>query len=117
MKKTLAAAALGLVLTLAGCQSATDSTPELRADGTWSAGSTLTLTLKQSGHDVTGTGSLFGVSAGVSGTSTGGKLALTLRSAGYSEVHLSGTFVSTSTLNAELNDSGFDHYPVTLYRK
>ena len=113
------AAAFVLALALAGCESATD-TPAYSAAGTWtgqSGGMLVELRLTQSGSDVNGTGALAGVAAGVTGTLSSGSLALTLRSQGFSEVHLTGTFASSTRIDATLNDSGFDHYPVTLRKQ
>jgi hypothetical protein len=100
------------------------------ANGTWFAsnGSVLALTLKlsQDDNNVSGSGIIqsfnsFGdsltASGGVSGTNNYPVVALTFYVTGYQPIAITGEFMSASTMNVKLNQSGFNNAPLVFNKE
>jgi hypothetical protein len=85
---------------------------------------TLDMRLSDNGGSVSGQGSLAGsiISGGyipitLSGTSTGTTCSLTENAPPYTHMTITGVLVNDTTVQADLNGSGFGNYTVTLYRQ
>jgi hypothetical protein len=107
-------------LAIAGCGSST--APKPTVNGTWvgsSSGLTMSVTLSQSGSQVTGTGQLSG-GATIPVTITGGfdvpNLTIQLSSSGFEPTDYTGT-LSKGTITGTLNGSGFDNLSMTLTKQ
>lgn len=116
-----------LTLLAAGCGGDSGTEPKQTITGTWngtitgSAGSgTMSLTLTQSGTQVTGAGSLSAPlgSAAItaSGTFSAPTLSLNLSATGFQSINFTGT-VNGNSMTGTMNGSGFQNYGVTLTRQ
>ncbi len=123
MKRVLLLAALAALVI--GCRSGTEPTPTVTGQWTGSFiaggnGLSLTLTLQDAGGAVTGSGHLDAAGVSIAWTATGThvhpNVSLTLTSAGYESVNLSGHCDNASTISATLNGSGFVGNSITLRR-
>ena len=83
----------------------------------------ITLTLQETNTNVTGSGDIADATGvqyytcTVSGTHGHPAITLTLNSAGFAPISLTGSFTNTSTIEATLNGGGWVNTPVTLTRQ
>ncbi len=100
------------------------------AKGTWFASGgpalAVTLTLDQNDNNVSGSGMIQGFNSfgdsltsfgGVSGTNTYPVVTLTFYVTGYQPIAITGQFMSASTMNAKLNQSGFNNVPLVFNKE
>lgn len=119
---------LGVVLlaVVAACGKDSTGPKSYSANGTWQgtgSGFTMRLTLAQNSQQVTGDGTITASGNGgslavsVTGTNVSPNLSLTLHATGYEDLNVSGTFVSSSTVNATLSGSGFNGETLTFQKQ
>jgi hypothetical protein len=117
---------LALALLIAAC--GTEEEPEAPAKpvlkGNWGGsvdGVTFTLTLSQSGENVSGNGQIQGDGGGgaisVDGTNVHPNVALTLKSSGYYDINYSSRFQDSKTVYGTVNGSGFTGESLTLTKR
>ncbi len=97
-----------------------------KIDGTWvgvvANGLEMALQIQEDHTAVSGLGA-FIVTGGttlqgsVTGTDTYPNVSISFGAPGYQPVAITGQFLSTTTITAELNQSGFDHVQVTFYKQ
>lgn len=110
------------VLALLAACGGDSNAPEQTMTGTWRgtvSSATMTLSLSQSGRDVTGNGTLIGASTvalTVSGTATLPAFSMTLASGGFQSINFAGQ-MGTKTLTGTLNGSGFTNDAVTFTKQ
>jgi hypothetical protein len=121
MRKTLML--LALVLGVAACKDSTGA-KTYEVDGLWEgpiSGVTMTLTLSESSHNVSGTGSLHGpggsLPLSVSGTNAYPSITLTLSSPGYEPMTYQATMSGRSAMSGTLHGSGFTGESMTLTKQ
>lgn len=109
------------VLTAGGCRDST--APEPTIAGAWSGsggGISMSMSLTESAHAVTGNGSMSGpdgaLAMTVTGTFTNPNFSLTVTAQGYENMNFAGT-LSGNSATGVMNGSGFNQVGMTLTRK
>lgn len=110
-------AAVALFIVLAACGDATAPPPSMTGAWTGTAqGNTFSLTLSETGGNISGSGNVMGLNVAVFGTYDHPAVLMTWTASGYAPAYFKGTR-NGSTVTGVINASGFQNSPLTLSKQ